>query len=135
MVFQPRVASEIVFKNIEAWRVSMDLVVHCYTATRNFPRDELYGLSGQLRRATVSIPSNIAEGHGRRTTKCYAHHVSIALGSHAEIETCLEIAARLGYLDQSTRDALSAKVQSVGRLLHALHRSLKEKLRRNDGHN
>jgi four helix bundle protein len=90
--------------------------------------DERYGLTSQLRRAAVSIRSNVAEGYGRRTTKSYAHHVSIALGSHAEIETCLEIATRLGYLDAAAHDALASKLQTLGRLLYALHRSLRLKL-------
>jgi four helix bundle protein len=90
--------------------------------------DERYGLTSQLRRAAVSIRSNVAAGYGRRTTKSYAHHVSIALGSHAEIETCLEIATRLGYLDAAAHDALASKLQTLGRLLYALHRSLRLKL-------
>ena len=107
----------------------MDFVEQIYKATRNFPREELYGLTSQLRRAAVSIPSNVAEGYCRRKTKAYANHVSIALGSHAELETCIEIAARLGFLADQIRNTLEAHLGSIGRLLFALHESLEEKLR------
>ena len=80
----------------------MDLAEYCYKATASFPKSELYGLTGQLRRASVSIPSNVAEGHGRRTTKAYLNHVSIAIGSQAEFATCIELAARFGFLDEVT---------------------------------
>jgi four helix bundle protein len=122
-------ASNVAYRKLETWQVAMNFVEHCYKATRAFPREELYGLTGQLRRAAVSIPSNVAEGYGRRRTRIYAHHVGIALGSHAEIETCIEIAARLGFLNAAAREALEAQLQSVGRLLHALHESLERKLR------
>ena len=82
----------------------MDLVEVCYKTTAAFPRAELYGLTSQLRRAAVSIPSNVAEGHGRRTTKAYLNHVSIAIGSHAELATCIELAGRLDFLPPSEQD-------------------------------
>ncbi|HEX3703527.1 MAG TPA: four helix bundle protein [Vicinamibacterales bacterium] len=68
------------------------------TFTAAFPRTEQYGITSQMRRAAVSIPANLAEGHCRRTSGAYAHHVSIALGSHGELETYIEVVARLGYL-------------------------------------
>jgi four helix bundle protein len=83
------------YKQLDVWQLSMTFVEECYKATAGFPREELYGLTSQIRRAAVSIPSNVAEGHCRRTTKVYANHVSIALGSHGEIETCIELAHRL----------------------------------------
>jgi four helix bundle protein len=107
----------------------MDFVERCYRATRSFPREELYALTSQLRRAAVSIPSNVAEGYCRRSTKVYVHHVSIALGSHGELETCIEIAFRLGHLESRLRDELETQLASVGRLLYALHQSLEEKIR------
>ena len=108
----------------------MNLVEHIYKASANFPRAELYGLTSQLRRAAVSIPSNVAEGYCRRTTKVYAHHVRIALGSHGELETCVELASRLGFLSATDRNDLRDKSDSVGRLLSGLHRSLKDRIRR-----
>jgi four helix bundle protein len=117
------------YRKLEVWRVSMDFVEECYKATRRFPREELYGLTSQVRRAAVSIPSNVAEGYCRRSTKAYANHISIALGSHAEVETCVEIAFRLRFLDDVARDSLEQSLASIGRLLHALHESLEEKQR------
>ena len=110
----------------------MDFVEHCYKVTRNFPREELYGLTSQLRRAAVSIPSNVAEGYCRRNTKVYLNHVGIALGSHGELETHVEIAFRLGFLNQASRDLLERHLASIGRLLYALPESLEGKVRRGD---
>jgi four helix bundle protein len=105
----------------------MDCVEQCYLITKSFPRDETYGLTSQLRRAAVSIPANVAEGYCRRRTKVYAYHVSIALGSHGELETCLEIARRLGYLTDESYAKLGSQIASVGRLLNALFEALEEK--------
>jgi four helix bundle protein len=121
--------SNAAYRKLETWQVSMDFVEQVYKTTRNFPREELYGLTSQLRRAVVSVPSNVAEGYCRRSTKVYVNHVSIALGSHAELETCIEIAARLGFVTDATRDMLEAHLASIGRLLYALHESLEEKVR------
>jgi hypothetical protein len=73
--------SNAAFRKLETWQVSMDFVEHCYKATTTFPRDERYGLTSQIRRAAVSVPSNVAEGYCRRKTKVYLQHVRIALGS------------------------------------------------------
>jgi four helix bundle protein len=107
----------------------MDFVERCYKVTRTFPREELYGLTSQLRRAAVSIPANVAEGYCRRKTKAYANHVSIAMGSHGEVETHVEIAFRLGFLSEASRDSLQRDLGSIGRLLNGLHHSLREKIR------
>ena len=125
--------SNAAYRKLETWQVSMDFVEVLYKETRSFPREELYGLTSQLRRAAVSIPSNVAEGYCRRRTKAYANHVSIALGSHAELETSIEIASRLGFLADQIREKLEAQLSSMGRLLHALHESLEEKVRREEG--
>jgi four helix bundle protein len=77
------------YRDLEAWQFGMTLVERCYAETKGFPVDERYGLTAQLRRAAISIPSNVAEGACRRTTNAYINHVSIALGSHAELETCV----------------------------------------------
>jgi four helix bundle protein len=106
----------------------MDLAEECYRTTAKFPGAELYGLTNQIRRAAVSIPSNIAEGHCRRTTRAYAHHISIALGSHGELETCIELCTRIGLLTQPDKARLLASSQSVGRLLNGLYRSLEARL-------
>ena len=90
----------------------------------SLPTSELYGLTSQLRRAAVSIPSNIAEGHCRRSTRAYANHVSIALGSHGELATCIDLCARLGFVKQAEVARLLTASNSVGRLLNGLYNSL-----------
>ena len=116
------------YRDLDAWKFGMDLVEECYRVTATFPRAELYGLTSQMRRAAISIPSNLAEGHCRRSTKAYANHVSIALGSHGELETCIEMAKRLGFLATAEKQKALALSDSVGRLLNGLYRSLQRKL-------
>ena len=111
----------------------MDVVELCYRATDSFPPHERYGLTSQLRRAAMSIPSNVAEGHSRRTTGAYLNHVSIALGSQAELETCVELAHRLRYLSEDQMVSLLAKVNPVGRMLYGLHSALERKMREGSG--
>jgi four helix bundle protein len=120
------------YKQLDVWQLSMTFVEECYKATAGFPREELYGLTSQIRRAAVSIPSNVAEGHCRRTTKVYANHVSIALGSHGEIETCIELAHRLRFISSEACVALEQRAAAVGRLLSGLYRSLEEKIARDE---
>ena len=116
------------YRDLDVWKQGMDLVERCYLATASFPRSELYGLTSQLRRAAVSIPANVSEGHCRRTTKAYANHVSIAIGSHGELETYIELAGRLGFLSQDERDRMLEASHSVGRLLNGLYRALARKI-------
>jgi len=103
----------------------MDLVEAVYAVSREWPRDEQYGLIGQARRAAISIPSNLAEGHGRSGKKEYAHHVSIAFGSLCELETQLLIAGRLGYLGRDQLAPLIERIAEVRRILLGLLRSLR----------
>jgi four helix bundle protein len=117
------------YKRLETWQLSMDLVEQCYNATARFPSEERFGLTSQLRRAAVSIPSNIAEGYCRRNTRVYVNHVAIALGSHGELETLLELAERLTFLSAGEHSRLEPNLASVGRLLSALHQSLEQKIR------
>ena len=116
------------YRDLDAWKLGMDLVEGVYKATKPFPATELYGLTSQVRRAAISIPSNIAEGHCRRSTKAFANHVSIALGSHGELETCIEVGARLGFLGTAEAAQLLASSNSVGRLLYGLYGSLDRKI-------
>jgi four helix bundle protein len=115
------------YRDLEAWQKGMNLVEACYRVTTSFPKSELYGLTSQLRRAAVSIPSNLAEGHCRRSTAVYLNHVSIALGSQGELQTCVEIAVRLGFLAATERAKLIADTGTVGRLLYGLYNSLERK--------
>jgi four helix bundle protein len=102
----------------------MDLVEGVYRATNGWPKEELYGLTNQIRRAVVSVPANIAEGQGRNAAKEFAHFLAIAKGSLCEVETFLMIAERLGYQDSVTTESLLARVTEVGRLVYGLRQSL-----------
>lgn len=112
------------YSELIVWQKAMDLVERIYEATREFPKEELYGLASQVRRAAVSIPSNIAEGQGRRSTNEFLHHLSYAHGSLREAETQILIAGRLGYLRQSKVDAVTSLSAEVGRLINGLANSL-----------
>jgi four helix bundle protein len=115
------------FRDLQVWQLGMDLVVNVYRATEQFPTTERYGLTSQIRRAVVSIPSNIAEGHGRRTDGAYLNHIRIALGSQAELGTEIEAAARLGYLETDSASSLLSEIARVRQLLHGLRRSLERR--------
>ena len=106
----------------------MDLVADIYRASGGFPKAELYGLTNQIRRAAVSVPSNIAEGHARATTKEYLQHVGIAQASLAEIETQLLIAERLGYIETVVSKGLIDLVHGWRRQLYALRDALKKRI-------
>ncbi len=115
------------YRDLRVWQRGMDLVVHCYQATKSFPDHERYGLTSQIRRSAVSIPSNIAEGHGRSHTGQYAEHVSIANGSLKELETQILIAGRLDLLDKVVEADLLEQTDDLRRMLRGLHRKLKNK--------
>lgn len=102
----------------------MDLVVDCYRVTQLFPQTETYGMMVQIRRAVVSVPANIAEGQSRQHRKEFIHHLSIAYGSLAELETHLEIAYRLDYISRGTLDELLAKTSTIAKMLNGLRKSL-----------
>lgn len=102
----------------------MDLVEHVYRLTQTFPKYEIYGLTSQIRRAAVSIPSNIAEGHTREHRKEYLNHLSMAQASLAELETQLEIAKRLKYLSAEQFKEILGRVVSLGKQLYALRNAL-----------
>jgi four helix bundle protein len=114
-------------RQLIVWHKAMLLVEECYRLTSQFPRTERFGLCAQIRRAAVSVPSNIAEGHNRRTRQAYAHHVSIALGSQAELETQLELGARLGLVSRERLEPAQSAAAEVGRLLHGLVRALESR--------
>jgi len=112
------------FKDLLVWQEAMNLVEMIYLQTRNFPKEEIYGLASQARRAAVSIPANIAEGNGRISRKEYLHFLYIANGSLKELETHLLIAERLNYLTKETLEKIQIKLQTVGKLLTTLRKSL-----------
>ncbi len=114
------------YRNLIAWQKSMGLVTKIYEATLAFPRDELYGLTNQLRRAAVSVPSNIAEGQARFSRKEFHHFLSLARGSLVEIETQLLIAQNLGYVSLKQGTPLLAEAAELGRILNGLIASIKQ---------
>lgn len=113
------------YRDLIAWQKGMDLVEGVYRATRDWPREELYGLTNQIRRAAVSVPANVAEGHARSGAKEYLPHLSIAYGSLREVETHLLIAERLRYVDAALSETLLGQTAEVARLLLGLMRSLR----------
>jgi four helix bundle protein len=115
------------FEDLVVWQRAMLLVREIYGITRSFPSDERFGLTSQLRRAAVSIPSNIAEGHERRSTADYIRFVSIAEGSLAEARTQLLIARDLGYCSDSHIEPTMRELDEIRRMLNALRRSLHER--------
>ncbi|NLN94425.1 MAG: four helix bundle protein [Candidatus Hydrogenedens sp.] len=112
------------YKDLQVWQKAMDLVDLIYTATRSFPKDELYGLTNQLRRAAVSVPSNIAEGRSRQSKLEYRQFISIARGSLAEIETQLIIAQRQGYLTEDTVKIIMELHDEVGKMTTTMFKTL-----------
>jgi four helix bundle protein len=112
------------YSDLIVWQKAMDLVTELYRATEPFPQREMFGLTNQLRRAGVSIPSNIAEGQGRGTTKDFLNFLYVARGSLQEAETQILIASRLGYVGDECRDSLLARTAEVSRILNGLINSL-----------
>ena len=117
-------ASNSSFRDLEVWQESMRLVEDVYRLTRRFPADERFGLTSQVRRAAVSIPSNIGEGGRRKRRKAHLNHLDIALGSQAEVDVQLEIARRLAYVTDVEHRQIGDRVGRVGRMLNGLIESL-----------
>ncbi|MEO8434652.1 MAG: four helix bundle protein [Pyrinomonadaceae bacterium] len=111
-------------KKLIAWRKSMDLVERVYEISRRFPREEIHGLTSQVRRAAVSVPSNIAEGAAGRSVVQFRNYLSVAMGSLNELETQLEISLRIGYLDPSAFEDAEALVDECLALTYGLRKSL-----------
>jgi four helix bundle protein len=117
------------YGDLIVWQKAMDLVEEVYRWSAGFPTDERFGLTAQVRRAAVSVPSNIAEGQGRRSTGEFLQCLSVAQGSVREVETQVQIAGRLGYLDADGQRRLVALTQEVGRLLTGLANMLERRRR------
>jgi four helix bundle protein len=117
--------SVVTYRDLDVWRVSMDLCEQVYLLSANFPGDERFGLTSQVRRASVSVPSNIAEGYGRIHRAEYIHHLSIARGSLMEVETQLTLAARLKLVERDPILPLWDSCQRVGQMLNKLIESLR----------
>ena len=112
------------YKDLDAWQAAMAVAEECYHTTKAFPQSERYGLTAQMRRAAVSVASNVAEGH-QRTRAGYVNYLQIALGSLAELETQLELALRLKFLGADAAKSTQQAIDRAGQLLHGLLRSLR----------
>ncbi len=112
------------YKDLIVWQKAMDFAEHVYAVQRTFPAEERFGLCDQLRRAVVSIPSNIAEGRGRDTAKDFSHFLTLARGSLNEVTTQLELAARLGYLPSAV--GLDGEAQEIRKMLNAMIQRLRQ---------
>ena len=113
------------FRDLDVWKLGMEIVVDVYEVTKPFPKEEVYGLISQMRRAAVSIASNIAEGFNRYHNKEYKQFLYIALGSCAELETQIEVSMSLRYITQPERDKIIEKLDHEGRMLKSLIKCLK----------
>jgi four helix bundle protein len=112
------------YRDLLIWQQAMDLVNETYVLTRNWPKDEIYGLTSQVRRASVSVPANIAEGYGRESRASYQNFLRIAQGSLKELETLFQIAVRVGIESEERIRSQMLKCESVGKLIRLLVRKL-----------
>jgi four helix bundle protein len=113
------------YKDLEVWQLALELVKNIYLVTGNFPASENYGLTQQIRRAAISIPSNIAEGQFRNSPKEFKQFLSVALGSAAELETQLIIAGEIGYLSFEAQSSLLSILERILKMLKKLSLSIK----------
>ena len=116
------------YRDLVVWQSGMQLAEGVYRASSQFPRSELFGLRAQIQRCAVSIPSNIAEGHARESTREFLRFLSIATGSAAELQTQIVLANRLGYIDTAATEGLLDQASQVMKMLHALRNSLRKRL-------
>ena len=112
-------------RKLRAFELADELVLDVYRVTRDFPRDEKYGLTSQIRRAAVSVPANVVEGCARRTQRDYASFLNIAFGSLREVSYFISLSRRLGYLDEEAGSRLGAKAEEASRVLSGLVASLR----------
>ena len=115
------------YRDLRVWQHAMALAEVCYRLTRDFPKEELFGLTSQIRRAAASIPANIAEGHGREHTRSFVQYLRIAQGSLKELETHLLLAERVEITSQSAIQPLLEHAVSLGKMIRTLIRSLQQK--------
>jgi len=116
------------YKDFQVWQKAMDLTVEVYKLVKLLPKEETYALSDQMRRAVVSIPSNIAEGQGRNSTKEFINFLTISRGSQSELETQLEICIRLNYITEKDAENALNLCEEVGKMLNSLIKKLRQTL-------
>ncbi len=114
------------YAKIEAWRLADDLTVAVYEKTRMFPREELFGVTSQIRRAAYSVPSNIVEGASRESKRDYLHFLYIARGSLSETQYFVHLGRRLGYLDSDGAESLETRIKQTFACLHGLVRAVEK---------
>ena len=114
------------FKDLVVWQKAMEMVTEIYKLTDNFPKREVYSLTDQIRRAAVSVPSNVAEGQAHHNNREFLHFLRHSSGSLAELETQLDLAGRLGYADAALIAGALQRVQEVGRILNGLISAIRE---------
>jgi four helix bundle protein len=112
------------YRDLKVWQAAMQLATEVYRLSAQFPKYETYGLSSQIQRSAVSVPSNIAEGHGRNSNKEFHHFLGMALGSLSELETQIILAQRLGYLTEEISSPALQTSSEVGKMLKGLQKSL-----------
>ena len=112
------------YRDLDVWQVAVSLTELCYRETAAFPREEVYGLTSQIRRAAVSIPANIAEGYGRESTGNYVQFLKIAQGSLKELETLMIVSVRVDLLSEAASEKLLAECERIGKMLRGLIRAL-----------
>jgi four helix bundle protein len=115
------------YRDLKIWQFAMDIAEASYKITQDFPKDELYGLTSQMRRAATSIAANIAEGHGRETTGAFVQFLRIAQGSLKELETHILMSSRLGYVAKDRCAAFLVRTEELGKMVRAMIRNLQEK--------
>jgi four helix bundle protein len=116
------------FRDLKAWQLGMDLAEHIYLITDSFPKSEAYGLTSQIRRAAVSVPSNLAEGCGRDSTKEFLHFIAIAIGSICELETQTLLSHRLKYIKLDDLEKILTLLTETRRTIHGLQKYLRAKI-------
>jgi four helix bundle protein len=116
------------YKDLIVWQKAIDLVTTIYSLTRNFPNDEKFGVVSQLNRAVVSVPTNIAEGWGRESSKNYLQFLRISRGSLMEVETLMLISKNLNYVNDKNFELISNKIEETGKILQGLIKSMQQKI-------
>ena len=115
------------YRDLIVWQKAMEFVTAVYEITKDFPKEEQYGLTAQIRRSAVSVPSNIAEGYGRNSTQDYIRFLQIACGSLYELQTQLEISANLKYMDRENSESIFTLLNEIERMLNSMIRKLSTK--------
>jgi len=121
-------SSDQFLSDLRVWQGAMALAESCYQLTRRFPKEELFGLTSQIRRSAASVPANIAEGHGRENTQSFVQYLRIAQGSLKELETHLLLSERVGVVSRTEVEASMSQCEAVGKMLRSLIRSLQQKV-------